>query len=209
MARLERSPHDADVTRAVKRVVTAAIRHFNQLFLYTLPTKLRRIDEMGRSKLLAPLLFRIVDIHDYNLARSILHTPLNNRQPDAASTKDCDVGPFFDAAVTSCDDRRAVASCDTAAQQARPIHSSLFGDGDDGNICNDGVLGECGGTHEVEQVFAFAFKSRGPIWHDSFTLCCADLAAEVRLARFAEFAFAAFGCAGKYAGQRLHIKERE
>ena len=47
----------------------------------------------------------------------------------------------------------------------------------------------------MEEVFALALKARGPIWHDAFALGGSDFTAEICLARFAEFAFAAFGSA--------------
>ena len=45
----------------------------------------------------------------------------------------------------------------------------------------------------MQQLFALAFEPRRPVRHHAFTLCGANLAAEVCLARCAEFAFAAFG----------------
>lgn len=48
----------------------------------------------------------------------------------------------------------------------------------------------------MQQIFAFGFEARGAVGHDAFALGGADFAAKVRLAGFAEFAFAAFGRAG-------------
>ena len=48
----------------------------------------------------------------------------------------------------------------------------------------------------MQQIFAFGFEARGAVGHDAFALGRADFAAQVRLAGFAEFAFAAFGRAG-------------
>jgi hypothetical protein len=45
----------------------------------------------------------------------------------------------------------------------------------------------------VEEVFALALEARGAVGHNAFALRGPDLAAEVRLAGFAEFAFAALG----------------
>jgi hypothetical protein len=44
----------------------------------------------------------------------------------------------------------------------------------------------------VQDILALAFKSRGSIGHHTFSLCSSNLAAEVRLAGFAELAFLAF-----------------
>lgn len=47
----------------------------------------------------------------------------------------------------------------------------------------------------MEQFLALALESRCTVRHNSFALCSPDLAAEIGLARLAEFAFTAFGCA--------------
>ena len=49
----------------------------------------------------------------------------------------------------------------------------------------------------MQEVLAACLEARAAVWHDAFALGGADLAAEVGLAGFAEFAFAAFGCAGE------------
>ena len=54
-------------------------------------------------------------------------------------------------------------------------------------------MAEGAGAHEVEEVFAFAFEAGCAVGHDAFALGGANLAAKVRLAGFAELAFAAFG----------------
>ena len=46
----------------------------------------------------------------------------------------------------------------------------------------------------MEKAFAFALESRGSVWHNAFALCCSDFAAEIGLARLAEFTLAALGC---------------
>lgn len=48
----------------------------------------------------------------------------------------------------------------------------------------------------MEEVFSLALQARCAVGHDAFSLGCADLATQVRLAGFAELAFAAFGGAG-------------
>lgn len=58
-------------------------------------------------------------------------------------------------------------------------------------------------AHEMEEIFALAFEAGGAVRHDAFALCGSDFAAEVRLAGFAEFAFAAFG--GAMVGGRLEL----
>jgi len=48
----------------------------------------------------------------------------------------------------------------------------------------------------MEEVFSLALKSRRSIWHDAFALRRSDLAAEIRLARGAEFTLTTLGRAG-------------
>jgi hypothetical protein len=47
----------------------------------------------------------------------------------------------------------------------------------------------------VEEVLALALEARGAVGHNALTLSCADLAAQVGLARLAELALLAFWCA--------------
>jgi hypothetical protein len=71
-------------------------------------------------------------------------------------------------------------------------------DGNDGDIGDDGVLGEGGGSHEVEEILALALKSRGAVGHQTLTLGGSDLAAKVGLSGLAELALLALrGAVGK------------
>ena len=58
----------------------------------------------------------------------------------------------------------------------------------------------------MQDVFAFAFEAWSAVWHDAFTLRSADFAAEVRFARFAELAFAAFRGAVSYHIVSVHVQ---
>ena len=193
MARLQRSAHHAHIPRAIERIIAAAVRHLDQLLLDTLVPQFRRVDEIRRAELLAPRLFPVVDVHDDDLRGPVLDRALDDRQPDAAGAEDGDVGSRFHARGHDCG---AVACRDAAAEQASAVHGRFVRDRDDGDVGHDGVLREGGGAHEVQEVLAAGFEARGAVWHHAFALGGADLAAEVGLAGFAEFAFAAFGCAG-------------
>ena len=185
------------ISSTVKRIVAPAIRHINQFSLDIFPLLqiLRRVDEVRSTKLLRPLLLRIVDVHDDDLSSSSRSSALNHTQPDTSSAEDGHIGALLDTVLASCDGGSAVAGCDTAAKQARAVHGCLVGDFDAGDIRHDGVLREGRGTHEVEKFLALAFETWCTVWHHAFALCCADFAAEVRLAGFAELALHAFGCA--------------
>jgi hypothetical protein len=196
VAGLEGGAHDVDVAGAVKGVVAAAVGHLDELLLDALVAELGGVDKVGGAELLGPLLLGVVDVDDDDLARLVLDRALDHRQPDAARAEDGHVGARLDTVLAGRDDGCAVAGCDAAAEQAGAVHGGLFGDGDDGDVGDDGVLGEGRGAHEVEQVLALALEARGAVGHDALALCGADLAAEVRLARLAELALLALWRAG-------------
>lgn len=203
MASLEGSSHDANVTSAVECVVAATVGHVDESLLdgLALLQVLGWVDKVGTSKLGRPVLLRVVDVHHNDLACATAGCTLNNGETDASSTEDCNVGSLLNTTLASGDDGRTVTSGDTAAQQASPVHWCLVGDGNDGDIGDDGVLGEGGATHEVEKLLTLALESRSSIRHDTLALGGPNLAAEVGLARLAEFALFAFWRAVKRNSQ--------
>jgi hypothetical protein len=196
VASLERGAHDVDVACAVECVVAAAVGHLNELLLDALAAELGGVDKVGCTKLLGPLLLRVVDVYDNNLACLVLSRTLDDGQTNAAGTEDGDVGALLDTVLSGRDDGSSVTGGDSAAEQTCAVHGRLLGDGDDRDVCYDGVLRECGCAHEVEEVLALALEARGAVGHDALALGGSDLAAEVGLARFAELALFAFWCAG-------------
>jgi len=198
VARLERASHNVHITRAVESVIAPTIRHLHQprLDVLALLEILRRVDKVRRAELLRPLLLAIVDIHYNDLACALRDRTLDDTQTYTSSAEDCNIRALLDTALTGCDDGRAVAGRDTAAEQAGAVHGCLVGNGDTADVRDDGVLGESAGAHEVEEVFALALEARCAVGHHTLALCGADFAAEVRLAGEAELAFLAFRCAG-------------
>lgn len=65
--------------------------------------------------------------------------------------------------------------------------------GNDGDIGDDGVLGEGGSAHEVKQILALALESRGAVGHQTLALGGSDLTAKVGLSGLTELALLAFG----------------
>jgi len=188
VAGLERAAHDVDVTSAVKGVVTATVRHLNQLLLDRLTLEVSGVDKVSRAKLGTPLLFLVVDVDDNDLLGAVLDSSLDDGQTDTASAKDSDVGALLDTALAGGNDGRAISGGDTATEQAGAVHRGLVSNGDDGDVGHDGVLGESRSSHEVEEVFALALEARGSVWHDTLALGRTNLAAEVGLSRLAELA---------------------
>lgn len=179
MAGLQRSAHDVDVTRAVERVIAAAVSHLDQLLLDALVLQVVGVDEIRGAELLGPLLLGRVDVHDDDLAGLVDHGTLHDGETDAAGAEDGAVGPFLDVGG---DAGGAVAGSDAAAEQARAVHGRVLLHGDDGDVGDDGVLGEGGGAHEVQKVLTLALEAGCAVGHDALALCRADLAAEVGLA---------------------------
>jgi len=193
VASLESAAHNMNVTSAIESVVTATISHLNKLLLDRLTLELRRINKVGSAELLSPRLLALIDIDGDDLASLVLHGTLDDRKTDATGTEHSDVGALLNTAAAGSDDGGTVTRCDTAAEQAGPIHGGVGGDGYDRDVGDDGVLAEGRGTHEVQERLATAGEARGTVWQDATALGCANLAAEVGLAGLAELAFAALG----------------
>lgn len=190
MASLESSTHNTNVTGAVKSVVAATIRHLNQVLLDSLALKFGRVDEVGGTELAGPRLLAIIDIDGNDHASLVLDSTLHDGQTNTAHTKDGHVGALLDLGGL---DGSTVAGGDTAAQQTGAVGGDLGGHRDDGDVGDDGVLGEGGGTHEVQDVLAASLEAGGTVGHNTPALGGTDLAAEVGLARLAELTLTAFG----------------
>lgn len=194
VASLQSSSHNSNITRAVESVITSTIRHLDQLLLNTLILQFSRVNEVRGSKLLGPLLLRWVHVHNDDFTSFVLDGSLYDTQPDTSSTEYGNGGTFFDLGGF---DGSSVSSGDTTAEKTSSVHGSFFGDGDDGDIRYDGVLGEGGCSHEVKEIFALALEAGGTVWHDTTTLSGANFTAKVGLAGFAEFALFTFWSAGR------------
>jgi hypothetical protein len=187
---LEGGTHDADVAGAVKGEVTTTISHLNQLIDNALAAEVVGVDEIRGTKLLSPRLLVRVDVDDDNLSGLAGDRTLNDRETDTASTED---GNLITLGHLRGDAGGAVSRGDAAAEQAGAVHGRVRLDGDDGDVGDDGVLGEGGCAHEVKEVLAAGAEARGAVGHDAAALGGADLAAEVGLAGLAELALAALG----------------
>lgn len=189
VAGLESSAHDPDVTSTVEGIITATISHLNQVLLNGLAGELSGVNEVGSAELASPGLFSIIDINSNDHTGLVLDRTLHNRQTNTADTEDSDIAALLD---LGSHDSSTVTGGDTAAEQTGPISRDLRSDRDDRDIGHDGVLGEGGGAHEVQEVLAAGLETGGTIRHNTLTLGSTDFTTEVRLARLAELALAAF-----------------
>lgn len=185
MASLQRRTHDTNVTRAVESEVASTVRHLNQLLLDALVLQVRRVDEVRGAELLGPLLLARVQVDNNDLASFSCHSSLHDGETDTAGSEDSNVVALGDLRGL---DGGTVTGGDTAAKQTGAVHGGILGDGDDGDVRDDGVLGEGGGAHEVEEILALALESGGAVGHHTSALCRSDLAAEVGLSGLAELA---------------------
>lgn len=200
MARLQCGPHNAYIPRAIERVITPSVCHLDQLLLDTLLPQLRRVDKIRSAELLPPRLLPVVHVHHDDLPSTVLNRALYHTQPHAASSEYSNGGALFHVRGYH---GRAVAGRDAAAKEAGSIHGRFVRDGDNGDVRYDGILREGAGAHEMQEALATGLEPGGAIGHDSLTLGGPDLAAEVRLAGSAKFAFTAFGGAERSQGSQL------
>lgn len=143
--------HNTDVTGAVEGVVATTIGHLNELFLDSLAVEFGGVDKVGGTELASPRLLAVVDIDSNDLARLVLDSTLDDGETNTASTEDSHVRALLD---LGSDNGRTVAGGDTTTEQAGPVSRDLGCDSDNGDISNNGVLGEGGSAHEVQQVLA-------------------------------------------------------
>lgn len=192
VAGLEGGTHDTNVASAVEGVVTATISHVNQLFLNALAVELGRVDEVGSTELAGPGFLAVIDIDDNDLTSLVLHSTLDDRETDTASTEDGHIGALLDLGGHN---SGTVTGGDTTAEQAGAVSRGLGSDSNDRDIGNDGVLREGGGTHEVQDILSTGLEAGGAIGENTTTLGSPDLTAKVGLSRLAELALAALGSA--------------
>lgn len=204
MARLQGSPHHTNVTSAVESVVATAVRHLNQLLLDGLAAQLGRVDKVRGAELAGPRLLAVVDIDHDDAASLVLDRTLDDRETDTAGTEDGNVGALLHLGG---DNGRTVTGGDTAAKQAGTVRGDLGGHGDNRDVGHDGVLGEGGGAHEVQQVLAAGLETGGAVGHHTLALGGTNLTAEVGLAGLAELALTALGGAGNVSNRSLRLQK--
>lgn len=160
VAGLESAPHNVYVTSAVECVIATTVGHLDKLLLDGLTIlQFHGVDKVGGTEFLCPVLLAVVDVHDDNLAGAVLDTTLDDGETNTSGTEDGDVAALLNTTLASSDDGGTVTGGDTAAKQTGAVHWCLVGDWNDGDVGYDSVLGESGGTHEVEEVLALALEA--------------------------------------------------
>lgn len=189
--RLESGTHNLHVARAVKGVVAATVGQLNQLVDDSGALgQLGGVDKVGGTKLAGPFLLGGVDVDDNNLAGVLGNGTLDDGQTDTAGTENGDTAALLNLGG---DAGGTVTGGDTTAQKAGAVKGSVLLDGDDGDVGNNGVLGEGGGAHKVQDILAAGLEARSAVGHHALALGGTDLAAQVGLAGLAELALLALG----------------
>lgn len=191
MAGLECSAHDVNVTYAVRYVVAASISYLNKLLLNTLRAELSGVNKVSSTKLLRLLLLRVIYINNNNLTRLVFNSSLNDGQTNTASTKDGNIRSLLNTALSCGYNSGTVTSCNTAAKQTGAVYRGLLYNSNNRDVSDDSVLGECRCAYKVEKILALALKAQGAVRHNTLALRCANLTAQVSLARLTELALLA------------------
>jgi len=189
VAGLEGGPHEVDVANTLEGVVKAALGEVDEDLLDGLLVLLR-VDKVGGAELHGDVLLVVVDVDGDDAAGPALLGALNHGETDTSHAKDGDGGARLDLGGV---DSGAVTGGDAAAEEADLGKRGLVGDLDNGDVSHDGVLGEGGTTHEVEDGLSPAGEAGGAVGHEPLALGGADDGTQVRLGAAAVLALLALG----------------
>ena len=209
VAALEGGAHDLDVADALERVVDATVRQIDDDLLDRVVV-VGRVDEVRGAEGTREVELGRVDVDRDDPAGLRHHGPLDHGQADAAQAEDRDRGAGLNLGGVQ---HRADAGRDAAAQQADLVERRGLVHLRGGDLGDHRVLGEGRGAHVVVQRPAASGEPGAAVRHHALALGAADRLAEIRLARRAELALAAFrrverdhvvaGYDGRHAGTDL------
>mmetsp|Transcript_4649 Transcript_4649/g.11484 ORF Transcript_4649/g.11484 Transcript_4649/m.11484 type:complete len:507 (+) Transcript_4649:107-1627(+) len=191
---LERRTHHIHVPRAVERVVHAPLGHAHDNLLDGSAAVVKGADAVSAPELPGDgeLVLVEVDADDARRPRHLRR--LHHGEAHRAKPKDRDAGPRLHLARVP---HRAQAGGHPAAKETRLIQGHARVNFRRGNLGDDGVLGERGTAHEVEDGLAVqSGEARGAVGHHPGALGGADGRAQVRLGRGAEDAAGAIALRG-------------
>src|SRR5438309_4520604 len=166
MATFERRAHGFDVADAFKRIVHAAVRHFNDDLLNRTAVCLR-LDEIGGAEISRHFKLGVISIDGDNSLGFGHDEPLNDAEADAAQAENCRdrSRPHFRGVQY-----RAYSGGDAAAEQANFIERRGGIDLCDGDRRQHRIFGKCRSPHVVKDRFAAHCKTRSAVRHDAFAL---------------------------------------
>ena len=101
MASLQSRAHDADISGAVKGVITSTIGHLNQLLLDSLVLQIGRVDEIRGAELLRPGLLAWVQVNDDDLPALFWTAPCTTDRPTQPAPKTATLEPSSTLAVST------------------------------------------------------------------------------------------------------------
>ena len=190
---LERAAHELSGADALEGVVEAgAVGLPDGALDSVLRGDVLGVDEVGEAKLAGLRLLRVVEVNADNLGGARLLEAHHNGEADAAEAEDgsgrarLDLHRVVDGAV---------AGRHAASQETDALEGGLLRDLRDGHLGDDGVLGEGGAAHKVEDLNLLAVldgrEAAGAVEHDAQVLRLVGGGAEVGLLREAVLAAAA------------------
>ena len=169
--------HRRGVADAFKRVVCSAFRERDEVSYEVVAfVELFRIDEVRHAELLAERLSSWVRIDADDHRGTYESCALDDIEPDAAQSEDDDASTWLD--LGGIDDG-SDSCCNAATDVADLVEGRVLADFGEGDLRHDGVFGEGGSSHVVEELFAVEREAGGSVGHDAFSLSCSDGLAEV------------------------------
>src|SRR5580704_7365875 len=187
VATLERLAHEINVAHALEAVVRAAVRERNQV-LHEVPLDFLRVHEVRHAELLRERLAPRVDVHANDLVGADEVRALNHVQADTTEAKHHDIRTRLD--LGSVNDRanaRGHATPDVADLLERRVLADLR----KRDLRQHREVRKRRATHVVMNHLLTDGEAARAVGHQALALGCADLRAQIRLARQARFALPA------------------
>ena len=187
--------HHVDIADALERVVRAAdlvgaaLGQVDEM-RREIAAHLLGVDEVRHAKARAPRLLRVVHIDAYDHVRAGELEALDHVQPDATEAEHDRRLAWLNLRRV---EHRANAGRHAAADVADLVERRVVPHFRQRDLGQHGVVGERRAAHVVEDLLALVGEARGAVRHQALPLRAADGGAQVRLARQARRALAAFG----------------
>ena len=191
MCSLQSGTHDLGIARRIEGIVGTALGKFYQMSNHV-TLDLGGIDEICHAKVTAGLFLVIIQIDTDNLVCPGKTQPLDNIQADSAEAEDHATCADLDFGGVN---HRANARCDTASNVAYLVKGCILAHLGQRDFRDHCVVGKGRAPHIVMDRRPIEHrKTRGSVGQQTLALSNTDRLAQVRLAREAVFALAAFRC---------------
>lgn len=186
---LESSSHDASVSRGVEGIVYApgGERHDVALDGGAL-RQLERVDAVGGTQGAGYVELLCIDVDGEDTSAAAGLASLDDGESHCTEAENSCTGARLHIASVP---RGAESSGDAAAEQTHSLERSIVADLGTGDLGDNSILAESGGSHEMIHNLVSDGEARGAIRHHTLTLCATDFRAQVSLGASAEDAVTA------------------